>query len=233
MTLPARVPILIGMRLSLVLFAATALACRAQAPAVNATLSPAAGTLTNTAVAQVAGSVSGASAPFTVTFVVDGAIESQITGLAAGEAFRHGITLVGDGPHAFTVRARNAAGQEASSALGSITLDKTPPAAPVLLNPQPITSNQNTLTLKGFHPEPPRPGMTQQPKILVIGPPQVTFTPPQPQTLTDPSGMFETTANVAALPDGTYTFRILAIDAAGNFSSTTRLTLGSRKRRSR
>jgi hypothetical protein len=221
------------MRLAIVLLAATALAARAQAPAVNATLSPAAGTLTNNGVAQVAGSVGGGSPPFTVTFVVDGAIESQITGLTAGEQFRHGISVVGDGPHAFSVRARNAAGQESTSALGSITLDRTPPAAPILLNPQPISSNQNTLTLKGFHPEPPRPGMTQQPKILVMGPPQVTFTPAQPQTLTDPSGMFETVANVAQLPDGTYTFRIIAIDAAGNFSSTTRLELGSRKRRSR
>lgn len=218
--------VLLTLRLALAILTALAAgAACAQAPSVVATLTPAAGSLTNANVAQVAGSASGAAPPLAVTFLVDGAIESQVTGLASGEAFRHGISLATDGPHAFSVRVRDAAGREATQAIGSITLDRTPPGAPVLITPQPIVSNQNTLTLKGIHPEPPRPGVTPLPKILVLGPPQVRFTPAQPQDVTDPAGLFETTADVSQLPDGTYTFRLIAVDAAGNFSSSTRLEL--------
>ena len=200
-------------------------AALAQAPTVSATLAPAAGSLTNQPVTQVAGSVSGAAAPFTVSFLVDGTIESQIQNLAAGEQFRHGISLVGDGARRFTVRVRDAAGAQATQEVGSITLDTTPPAAPILLTPVPIVSNQNTITLKGIHPEPPRPGQTgaQAPKVLVLGPARVRFTPAQPQIVTDPNGQFETTADVSGLPDGSYSFKLIAIDAAGNFSSSSTL----------
>lgn len=218
------------LRFALAIFTALiAGAAQAQAPSVLATLSPAPGSLTNAPAAQVAGSANGAAPPFAVTFVVDGAIESQVTGLAAGEAFRHGISLAADGPHAFSVRVRDAAGREATQALGSITLDRTPPPAPVLITPQPIVSNQNTLTLKGIHPEPPRPGVTPLPKILVLGPPQVRFTPAQPQDVADLAGLFETVADVSGLPDGTYTFRLIAVDAAGNFSTSTRLELKGKR----
>lgn len=188
------------------------------------TLSPSAGSITNTRVAQVAASVSGNAPPFSVTFLVDGVIESQIQNLAAGEQFRHGISLVGGGPKRFTLRARDAAGATSTQDAGSVTLDTTGPAAPILLTPVPIVSNQNTLILKGIHPEPPRPGATTTPpKVLVLGPSQARFSPTQPQDITDPNGQFQTTIDVTNLPDGSYSFRLIAIDAAGNFSETSSL----------
>lgn len=210
------------MRLTLFFALVLTSAAAAQAPAVNATLAPVAGSLTNQPVVQVSGTVGG-TAPFTVTFLVDGTVESQIQNLAAGEQFRHGISLVGDGAKRFTVRARDAAGAVATQELGQVTFDTTGPASPVLLNPLPIVSNQNTITLKGIHPEPPRPGQTQQPKVLVLGPPGARFTPAQPQTVSDPNGQFETTVDVTNLADGSYQFRLIAIDAAGNFSSSSTL----------
>ena len=209
--------------LYLVALACLAPAALAQAPAVNATLTPTAGSLTNQPLVQVAGTVGGAAAPFTVTFLIDGVIESQIQNLAAGEQFRHGISLVGDGAKRVSVRARDAAGATSTQDLGAVTLDTTGPAAPFLQNPLPIVSNQNQIVLKGIHPEPPRPGQTQLPKVLVLGPSQVRFTPAQPQTVNDPGGRFETTADVTNLPDGSYSFRLIAIDAAGNFSSSSTL----------
>ena len=206
-------------------------------PTIAATLAPVAGTVTNARVAQVSGQIAGAAAPFSVTFLVDGTIESQINGLAAGEAFQHGITLAVDGARRFSVRARDANGAQATSELGTITLDTTPPAAPILLTMQPIVTNQNLLKLKGVHPEPPRPGNATPgnggpgPRVLILGPSQVRFTPAQPQAVTDPSGIFETQADLTNLPDGTYSFRLIAIDAVGNFSQSSVSSFKSISRR--
>lgn len=202
--------------------------CLAQPTLSGVTLAPADGSLTMNRVATVGGSVSGDAPPFAVTFLVDGLIESQISGLAAGEPFQHGITLATDGARTFTLRAQDAKGRTATARAGTVTLDTVPPGAPILITPQPIVSNQPSITLKGIHPEPPRPGQPA-PKVLVMGPPQVRFTPAQPQDVTDPSGIFETKCDVSTLPDGTYTFRLIAIDAAGNFSQSAQVLLKGKR----
>jgi hypothetical protein len=200
----------------------------AQPTLAGVTLAPADGALTSRRVATVGGSVSGDAPPFAVTFLVDGVVESQITGLNAGEPFQHGISLATDGQRTFTLRARDANGRQTTARAGAITLDTAPPAAPILITPQPIVSNQPTITLKGIHPEPPRPGQPA-PKVLFIGPPQVRFSPAQPQDVSDPSGIFETKCDVSTLPDGTYTFRLIAIDAAGNFSEASQVQLKGKR----
>ena len=219
----------IALALVLLCGLAGAVCAQGAGPTVSGlTIAPADGSVTNARAVQVGGQVAGTAAPFSVTFLVDGVIESQIQNLAAGEPFLHGISVGGDGVHTFTVRARDAAGAISTARAGAVTLDTTPPAAPILITPQPIVSNQNTITLKGIHPEPPRQGQPP-PKILVLGPQGARFTPPQPQVVTDPNGMFQTAIDVSALPDGTYTFRLIAIDAAGNFSDATQVSMAGKR----
>jgi hypothetical protein len=195
----------------------------------NLALAPPAGSLTRTGVVSVAGSIRGDVGPFTVTFMIDGVAESQIAGLSSGEAFRHAIGLPGDGTRSFSVRGRDALGNEVVTTVGSVTVDRTPPAPPVLLTPDPVVTNQPVVTLRGIADRAgPSPGPGQLPASLILGPAGGLYTPAQPQSIADPGGRFETALDVSRLADGSYTFRITGFDAAGNPAGPVSIALRAR-----
>lgn len=197
-------------------------------------LTPPAGTITNQPGVVVRGNVTGL-APLRVTFLVDGLVESTLEGLASGTSFAHSIVMPGEGPHTFTVRASNGAGGAVGPlTAGTVTLDRTPPAAPIVLTPppdRPFVTNQDRFTITGIASGLTTPGGPPG-KVLLRSVAGVRFTPAQPQVVAA-NGTFSTVVDVAALPDGTYTIEILSQDAAGNFSGAAgalRLRADSRAR---
>jgi hypothetical protein len=180
-------------------------------------------------VAVVEGRVSGDVEPFKVTFLVDGTIESQVSGLARDEAFRHTIGLATDGPHSFVLRASDPLGNVAIASAGSVVLDRAPPVTPTLVSPSRVVTNQPTITVRGLvAPEPSAALSGRFPSVWLRGPQGMSFGPSQPQPVTDASGRFETIADLSRLADGTYTIEVLAIDAAGNVSSASTVALDAK-----
>ncbi len=196
-----------------------------EAPAINnATIEPAPNTITNNPAVLVRGSVNGTNGPFTVNFIVDGFLESQITGLGNGDNFSHTLTLSTDGVHNISIRAENSNAPPESGTLvnlGQINLDRVDPAAPVIIEPNPVgptpVVTSAGLTIRGFSGErSPSNTSTQLPVVLVSGPPGVSFAPGSPLTIDPQTGQFETRANVASLQDGEHRLTFAVRDAAGN-----------------
>lgn len=204
------------------------------APVVTATLDPPSGTITKNPGIVIRGSITGQVSPLTVNIFVDGLLESQITGLTSGQSFIHTLTLPGDGPHTISIQGVNSntppdAGL--ATVLGTVTLDRTAPAAPLLIQPNPtlgpVITRQPTLTIEGFSSERDTVATdTLAPQILLQGPPGVVFTPPSPLPVDNSTGRFLTTAAIAVLADGNYFVDVTAVDEAGNLGpqSTTRIT---------
>ena len=194
-------------------------------------MTPPNNTVTNNPAVLIKGTVQGDAGPFTVTFLVDGFVQSTLTNLASSTPFGHTMTLPGEGTHTIEVRATNSAGATIGpETLGAITLDRTPPAPPIITSPNPSApfhTSANTFTIAGVAPESgPQNGTA---KIYMKALKGISFSPSQPQEITDPSGTFSTTVDISSLPDGMYVIEVYYIDGAGNYSEPpARYTVGSR-----
>jgi len=184
-------------------------------------MTPPAGTVTNNPGIMLRGTVTGTGGPFLVTFLVDGFVESTLTGLASGTSFGHTLTLAGDGAHTVQVRAGSAAGAVfGPQPLGTVTLDRTPPGPPIITSPSPTApfhTSADTFVIAGVAPETPSGGASPG-KIFMRSSAAVRFSPVQPQTVTG-TGSFTTTVDISALPDGLYVIDVFYSGGAGNYSS--------------
>ena len=189
----------------------------------NVIITPPDGTLTNDPGVVISGTVSGQAGPFTVNVYVNSFIQSQIAGLSNGESFNHTLTLPGEGAHSISVQAVNSnVPPDFSTAtnLGTITLDRTPPGAPLITTPapqqSPFITGLDTFTIMGISREQDSNTTdTNVPVIRFTGPTGVTFSPVSPVAI-DENSRFETEVNIANLEDGTYTITIATVDEAGN-----------------
>ena len=190
----------------------------------NATMDPPDGTLTNNPAVLIRGTVTGNGGPFTVYFLVDGFVESQVSGLSSGENFTHTLTLATDGVHTISLRAQNNNALAAAGAvrqLGKITLDRVAPSAPVIVEPNPVGPMPIVtgvgFTVRGFSGErSPSSTSTARPVVLAAGPPNVSFAPASPLAIDQGTGEFRTQVNVANLEDGQHRLTFTCRDAAGN-----------------
>jgi predicted phage tail protein/sugar lactone lactonase YvrE len=112
-----------------------------------------------------------------------------------------------DGDYTFSVRAVDAAGNVGPASSSSYTLDTSAPAAPSLTGSPPATGN-NTRPAWWFTGEA---GATLQCQVT------------RGATVISPRGACTSPAtyDLSGQPDGTYTFSVRAVDAAGNASSDT------------
>ena len=196
-------------------------------------MTPPNNTVTNNPGVLIKGTVQGDVGPFTVTFLVDGFVSSTLTNLASGTSFGHTLTLPGEGAHTIEVRVKNSAGATfGPETLGVITLDRTPPAPPIITSPNPSAPFQtsgDSFTIAGVAPE--TGPQSDNGKVLMKAMKGITFNPPQPQAITDPSGTFSTTVDISTLPDGMYVIEVYYIDSAGNYAEPpARYTVGSNAR---
>ncbi|MBI2943442.1 MAG: T9SS type A sorting domain-containing protein [Candidatus Wallbacteria bacterium] len=190
----------------------------------NATMDPPPGTVTNNPAVLIRGSVTGTNGPFTVNFLVDGFLESQVFLLNSGDSFTHTLTLASDGVHSIAIRAQNSNTPPNSGALvtlGQLTLDRVAPAAPVIIDPNPVgptpVVTSGTLRVRGFSGErKPSTTSTAEPVVLASGPPNVSFAPASPLPIDNATGQFDTQVNVANLEDGQHRLTFAVRDAAGN-----------------
>ncbi|MBI3893953.1 MAG: hypothetical protein HY303_20735, partial [Candidatus Wallbacteria bacterium] len=190
----------------------------------NATMDPPGGTVTNNPAVLIRGSVTGTQGPFTVNFLVDGFLESQVILLNSGDSFTHTLTLATDGIHTIQLRAQNSNTPTNSGVLltlGQITLDRVAPAAPVIIEPNPVGPTpivtSGTLRVRGFSGErKPSTTATVAPVVLVSGPPNASFSPASPLAIDNSTGQFETLVNVSNLEDGQHRIAFAVRDAAGN-----------------
>lgn len=206
----------------------------AMAPTIVATLEPPDGTVTRDPGVAIRGTISGAVSPLTVNVFVDGLLASQITGLSSNQNFLHTVNLPSEGTHIISVQGVNGNAPPMAGLaqnLGSITLDRTAPMAPVILQPDPglgtLITNMASFVLEGFTTE--RDVSTTDtsiPEIRLQGPPGIQFTPPPPLAIDPMTGRFMTTVDISALPDGNYFLDVIVVDEAGNSdsSSTGRVT---------
>lgn len=208
----------------------------AAAPMLMAEISPLDGTLTNNPAVTISGTITGDIEPLAVNVFIDTLLSARIQGLRNGENFSHTVNLPGEGNHQISVQAVN--GTElpdptAATLLGSIEVDLTPPAAPVLLEPNQSTgfalTNQPGLILRGFLGERDRdPDADGGPRLELRGPPGMTFNPASPLTLDAATGEFLTMAEFVDLPDGNYSIDLIAVDEAGNSNLQSILRLNLR-----
>ena len=111
-------------------------------------------------------------------------------------SFTPDLTLAADGPHTFTVRAVDAAGNEGDATSDTFVLDRAAPASPsITLGPPPTSGAWPTWVFTG------PPATSLECSIDAGG--WVTC-----------AGSF--TANLTAATDGLHTFAVRAIDRAGN-----------------
>lgn len=193
-------------------------------PVVTASIEPPDGTITRNPGVTISGTVNGDVPPLAVNIFVGGLLESQITGLSPGQGFLHTLNLPSEGPHVITVQATNSAvppSQSAAVPLGMVTLDRTAPQAPVILEPNPslgtLVTNAGSVTIEGFTSE--RDQITtdaQVPGIDLRGPSGVTFSPAPLLPIDASTGRFSTVADISLLPDGNYTVDVAVVDEVGN-----------------
>ena len=123
-----------------------------------------------------------------------------------GGSFSPNLSRNGDGTYTLTVVAVDAAGNTSAPAVSSFTYDTTPPLAPSITSAPPSTSNIKAPTWTFTTPAGASNRCTLAQGATVISGPAPC------------SGSFS--KDLTGRPDGTYTFTVWAVDAAGNASPT-------------
>ncbi len=150
-----------------------------------------------------------ASAGLQVSIYVDGASApaATVTSSATGTWVYTPTTPLADGIHSFTARASNASGVTSSASTAqSLTVDTTPPAAPVVNAFSTALTRSNEPTVSGTAEVGSKVAVT----LDGAGTPLATVT-----AAADGSWTYTPTS---ALPDGVHSFTAVATDAAGNAS---------------
>lgn len=93
-------------------------------------LSPPDGSIVSAPGLRIRGRVTGPHGPYQVGFLVNGIMESSLTGLASGTVFAHMLNLPGEGSHSLSLRLQRGLQVIETKALGLVTLDRSLPSAP-------------------------------------------------------------------------------------------------------
>ncbi|HVF03431.1 MAG TPA: hypothetical protein VNA20_01185 [Frankiaceae bacterium] len=114
------------------------------------------------------------------------------------------LSAIGEGPHAFTVTARDAAGNVSAPAVGAWTVDTTPPPAPTITTGPADLTNATAATFQVFNPD--------AAATLACSLDGAAFAAcPAPLTY-------------AALSEGAHTFDVRAADSLGNTAAAPRFS---------
>ncbi|WNG33155.1 adhesin [Archangium violaceum] len=168
-------------------------------PAVPVVTAPSEGAHVKTPTPVITGTAEPGS---TITVIIDGVAAGTVTADAAGNWSYTPTTDLTEGPHTVTVTATDAAGNTSpESSVRNFTVDTAAPDTRIISGP-PVLSNSKDATF-AFEAVADS-DVTYECKLS----PATTFTPcTSPFDLTVPA-------------DGTYTFEVRAVDAAGNVDPT-------------
>ena len=192
----------------------------------NLELIPANGSLTGHSGVMIRGTVTGTVAPFTVKFFMNDFLNSEISSLSSGDQFSHTLNMPEEGTHCFSAQAVNSNTPIFKGpviAIGCIELDLTAPNAPIIISPSPsgtLLTKGPSITIDGITEPDKNTENTLKPKLFIIGPSGINFSPTSPIEIEAGTGRFNIQADIQNLPDGQHIIELRAEDEVGNSSET-------------